>query len=113
WLVRVGAEQSTCRDGGGGQVMVEQASQRRPSLLPAVLVSSLIGGVGAEQVVHPVAACPGGLDQVGTGQPVQQPASLPERGTGGCGGGICVKVGAGVQPKQPEGARGLVIQVPD
>ena len=93
--------------------MVEQAAQRRPPLLLAVLVSGLIGGVGAEQVVHAVTARPGGLDQVGAGQPVQQPASLPERGASERGGGVGVKIGAGVQPKQPEGTRGLVIQVPD
>ncbi|HEX5304305.1 MAG TPA: hypothetical protein VFW50_45665 [Streptosporangiaceae bacterium] len=43
--------------------------------------------------MHAVAAGPGGLDQVGTGQPVQQAASLPERDASERGGGIGVDVG--------------------
>src|SRR6185437_5640732 len=108
---RISAEQGTGHRGGGGQVMVEQAAERRPALLLAVLFGSLVGGVGTEQVVQAVTTGPGGLDQVGTGQPVQQAASLPERDAGERGGRIGVELGAGMQSKQPEGARGLVIQV--
>ena len=93
--------------------MIEQASERRFPVLLAAAVSSLIGGVGTEQVVHAVTAIPGGLDQVGPGKPVQQPASLPKRGVSERGGGVGVKVGAWVQPEQPESSRGLAIQMPD
>ena len=70
------------RGGGGCQVVVEQAGQRRPEFRFGALSAGLFGGVAAEQVVHAVPAGLGGVDQVGAGQPVKQ---LPSGSFGGAG----------------------------
>ena len=76
--------------------MVEQAGQRR--VLPVLVMSSgELAGVGAQQVVHAVPARPGVLDQVRAGQRVQCALGLLDGRAGERGGGIAVKVKAGVQ----------------
>ncbi len=91
---------------GGGQVVIEQPRQRRPPLdfgvLAGVNVSGEVGGVGAQQVVHAITAGAGGSDQVRPGQQVEEVLGPLEAGVGQGGGGVGIKVGAGVQPEQPE-----------
>ena len=85
-----------------GQVVIEQPRQRRPPFLLTVLDAGEVGGVGAQQVVHAIPTRTGGLHQVRPGQEIQQVLGLLEAGVGQGGGSVGIKVGAGVQPEQPE-----------
>ena len=71
--VAFGGVQGVHRGGGGVQVVVEQAGQRR--LLPVLVMSSgELAGVGAQQVMNAMPARVGGLDQVYAGQLVKHSA---------------------------------------
>jgi hypothetical protein len=106
----LGGEQGVHRSGGRVQVVVEQAGQRRPPLLFAVLVGGKLTGVGAQQVMHAVPARPAGLDQVRAGQLVKHVAGPLKGGAGERGRRIAVKIGAGMQAQQPEPAGGAGVQ---
>lgn len=77
----LGREQHAHRPGGAVQVVVEQAGERGPLAL-AVMGGGEGAGVGAQQVVHAVAAASCRLDQVRAGQAGQHLAGLRHCGTG-------------------------------
>jgi hypothetical protein len=94
--------QGVHRGGGGGQVVIEQAGQRRPPVQLSVIVASPLSGVAAKQVMHAELAHPGRVNQVRAGRQVQQSAGRAGGRAGQGGGGVEVKVGAGVQAEEPE-----------
>jgi hypothetical protein len=110
--VRLGRVQGVHRDGGGIQVVVEQAGQRDPPFLLRVKAAGQFAAVGAQQIMQAVAARPGGLDQVRAVQLAKPAPGLRQAGPGERCGGVGVEVGPGVQAQQPERPGGTAVQVP-
>jgi hypothetical protein len=108
----LGGGQNVHRHGGRAQVIVEQAGSRRLQLIRAILGSGELTSVSTQQVMHAIPAWPGRLDQVRPGQLIQQSAAALKGGAGERGDRVRLKIGTGMQGRQPESAIGLGAQVP-
>jgi hypothetical protein len=77
---------------GGGGVKAQHAGERAQPLGFKMPALSVLTGVEAHQVVEAVATRPGGLQELGVDQPLQQPGGavlgLVEQPGGGCHGEV-------------------------
>jgi len=86
------------------QAVVEQPGQCRVLLVLAVNGAGPFACIGAEQIVHAVAARSDGMDEVRPGQRVQHAVRLLGRVSNESGQAVGIEVGARMQPDQPERA---------
>jgi len=93
--------------GGGKQVVVEQPGQCRGLGRLGLLGPGQVGGVDAQQFVHPVPAQAQVLDQVRAGELVEQFVGTVERRAGEGGHRVRLDLRSGMAAEQPEGAGGV------
>ena len=94
-----------------GQVVVEQRDHGGPPGRLRVLGAAAVRGVGAQQVVHPVASRAADLDEVRSHQHVQHPLRVRAAGAGQGGDGGQAQLPRWLRAEQAEQPRGVGRQV--
>jgi len=110
--VRLAWKYQIHRDGGGVQVMVEQAGKRLPAFLRTFAGSGEFAGVDAQQVMHAISAELITLDEVSLRQRLKQADGSLESDARQGGRRVGIEVWARVQAQAPERPDVAGVQVP-